>query len=209
MFTKTSVFDIAKKQRQAAQNILEELRLIEKWQHFGRPIIVGAMAYDLMIDVDIDIEIYCPDLKIEHGFKVLSECAQNMKVKQIEYVNALESDDKALYWQIKYQESEGITWKIDMWSAPEDYNLPRSEDFILPMQEALTEETREAILRLKLLRNDDPSFQCLSIDLYRAVLEDNVRKIEELKQWIKVNDIGKLTNWKPSKGKITKFEQPT
>ena len=69
------LIELASDMRQVAENILADLNLVRKWEIYGRPVLVGAYACDLMIDPDIDMEIYCSDLKIEHGFQVLSECS--------------------------------------------------------------------------------------------------------------------------------------
>jgi hypothetical protein len=98
-----------------AEEILAELQLVQLWSQFGRPVIVGALAYNLMFDYDIDMEIYCPDLKIEHGFQVLGACALNPRVRQAAFTNALETSDRALYWKLQYLDSDGNEWKIDMW----------------------------------------------------------------------------------------------
>ena len=44
-----------------------------------------------------------------------------------------------------------------------------------------TAETRSAILALKAARALDTGLRCPSIDLYRAVLDDGVRTVEELR----------------------------
>ena len=195
----TDVLERAEKRRQVAESILADLQLLQKWQRFGRPVIVGALAYDLMVDPDIDMEVYCPSLEIEHGFQVLGECAFNPGVTRARFSNELSGRDQALYWQLRYRTQDGTEWKIDMWSAPEDYHLPRGEHFVEPMKKALTPETRTAILELKKKRCVDPALQCPSIDLYRAVLDDGVRTDGELRDWLKGNETGALTEWKPKK----------
>jgi hypothetical protein len=192
-----SVFLRAAERRKAAEGILADLQLVERWGRFGRPVIVGALAYDLIVDFDIDMEIYCPDLQIDHGFQVLRECAQNSHVTHAQFLNGLKTPDQALYWQIRYRDEENRDWKVDMWSAPEDYSLPRSEHFVEPMKKALTNETRKAILELKESRANDNTLACLSIDLYRAVLEDGVRCADDLRHWLQTHTTGQLTNWKP------------
>ena len=188
----------AAKKRQIALNILAELSLLEKWTPFGRPVIVGAVAYDLVVSPDIDLEIYCPKLKIEHGFSVISDCALHPGVTKARFSNKLSERDKALYWQLRYRTQDGEEWKIDMWSAPEDYNLPRSEGLVEPMKMTLTPQTRMIILQLKEERVRDPTLICPSVDLYRAVLDDGVRTVDQLHNWLKVSRIGALIDWKPA-----------
>ena len=185
--------------RKTALNILTELQLLERWGRYGRPVLVGAVAYDLAWDPDIDMEIYCPDLQLEHGFQILSECcATSPNIISAYFENHLHDGDKALYWQLKYRQPDGTTWKMDMWSAPTNYDLPRSEFIVEPMKQALTEETRNAILTLKQQRTTDPTLQCFSIDLYRAVMSDHVRRADELRQWLTTHETGILSGWKPT-----------
>lgn len=183
--------------RRTAEAILAELDLVRKWARFGRPVLVGALAYDLLVEPDIDMEIYCPELRIGDGFQVLSECALNPRVIKARFANELAGRDQALYWQLRYRCDDGTEWKIDMWSAPTDYLLPRAEHLVAPMRAALTAETRRAILALKTARALDAGLQCPSIDLYRAVLDDGVRTVEELRAWLTTHETGKLSDWRP------------
>jgi hypothetical protein len=194
----TRAAERATRKREVAWRILSDLELMEKWQRYGRPVVVGALAYDLLVDPDIDMEIYCPDLRIEHGFQVLGECALNTNVTKARFSNELSSRDEALYWQLRYRCGRREEWKIDMWSAPMGYRLPRAENLVEPMKKALTPETRGVIVELKEERLADPTLRCASVDLYRAVLEDGVRTAAHLRDWLNTHETGMLTDWKPA-----------
>jgi hypothetical protein len=116
-----------------------------------------------------------------------------------QFLNALSTPDRALYWQLRYHADDGTDWKIDMWSAPEDYCLPRGENFVQPMKDSLTEETRQAILGLKEARAEGRLPGVLSIDLYRAVFDDGVRTPDQMQHWLQSNRTGALTDWRPGK----------
>lgn len=193
------ILERATLKRRQAEAILADLRLLERWGRFGRPVLVGAVSFDLAVASDIDMEIYCPDLRIEHGFRVLAECAANSRIRTAQFLNALSSPDKALYWQLHCLADDGTDWKIDMWSAPTDYDLPRGEDFVQPMRDALTDETRRTILALKEARAADQLPAIWSIDIYRAVLGGGVQNLADMQQWLKTNQVGVLTDWKPGK----------
>ena len=197
----TDVFKRAATRRQIAECILSDLGLIEKWGRFGRPAVVGAVACDLVVAPDIDLEIYCPHLVIEHGFCVLSECAHHPKVTRAQFANELSGRDKALYWQLRYTHDDGVEWKIDMWSAPDDYALPRGEHLAAAMCAMLTAESRGAILDLKERALRDAAVRCPSVDLYRAVVEDDVRTRQELVDWLETHQTGALTHWQPEQRK--------
>jgi hypothetical protein len=195
--THLSPEEIAIRRRETASHILGELQLIERWSRFGRPVIVGAFAYDLMFARDIDFEIYCPRLRIDDGFDVLRACAVHPSVTQTQFINALNTPDQALYWQIRCRDHEDEEWKIDMWSAPEDYPLPRGENLVGPILRALTPESRRAILNLKAAMRQDPTLACVSIHLYRAVISDGIRTIDQWRAWLAASDTDGLSDWRP------------
>ncbi|MCF4151057.1 hypothetical protein L2W58_04515 [Dethiosulfovibrio sp. F2B] len=194
------ILESSDRRRREALDILSTLELMKTWGKYGRPVLVGAVAYDLVLDCDIDMEIYCPTLKIEDGFEVFSRlCGKKSDlVKGCSFQNHLGGPDGALYWKLSIVK-DGIPWKVDMWSAPEDYPLPRSEHFVKPMIEALTDETRKAILYLKWHRRMDPEIECPSIDLYRAVMKGGVRTPSDLKSWLRENKMGELSSWIPGR----------
>jgi len=194
------VFARAANRLRTAEHILSELDLRKKWSAFGRPVVVGAVAYALVVSPDIDMEIYCPELRIEDGFQILATCALHPNVTKARFSNELHNSDKALYWQLRYRHEDDEEWKIDMWSASEDYELPRSENLVEPMRKALTLDTRRSILELKEKRFFDLTLNCPSIYLYRAVLDEGVRIPEQLRNWLKDNQVDALTDWTPKVG---------
>lgn len=179
-----------------AAEIVRRLGLLEAWSRYGRPVVVGAVAHGLTLDPDIDLEVYCPDLDPAHGFAVLAVAARDPGLRETLFRNFLDGQDGAYYWRLLYRDDDGTDWKIDMWSAPQDYALPRGEDLLAPLARALTPETRLAILRLKDWRAATGT-ELLSIDLYRAVLEGGVRDPDGLAAWLAGHETGRLTDWKP------------
>lgn len=186
-----------------AHDIMASLRLMEHWSRHGRPVLVGAVAHDLVWGPDIDLEVYCPSLRVEDGFAVLAACSAvategPCAVLGAEYGNFLNGPDGALYWRLRIGTADGTEWKVDMWSAPDDYALPRGERLVAPLRRAMTEEVRVAVLRLKHLREQGALPECLSIDLYRAVLDGGVRSVEDFRAWAAGNTLGGLTGWTPA-----------
>ena len=108
----TNVIERAADRRRVAETIVADLDLVRRWQSFGRPVFVGALACNILVDPDIDMEIYCPDLKVEHGFRVLGECALNQRVTKARFANELAGPDNALYWQLRYRQDDGTEWKV-------------------------------------------------------------------------------------------------
>jgi len=66
------------------------------------------------------------------------------------------------------------------------------------MNRALTTETRETILKLKEAVVADDVLECPSIQIYRAVLDFDIRTLDGLKKWLPHNPLtGVVTDWKP------------
>ncbi len=186
--------------RQAeAQRVLNRLDLFRRWSEYGCPVLVGAVAYGLVVAPDIDMEIYCEQPQVEDGFAIVSQLALDPAVWKVSFSNELEGPDRGLYWQLRYRDPESEArevWKIDMWLLEEGHPGPRSADLVEPMREALTPETRAAILWIK-----EAMLGCESvhgIDVYRAVLDGGVRTPEEFEEWFAAHGPLGLTTWRPS-----------
>lgn len=189
----------AEARKKIAEHILLELDLINRWSRYGTCILVGAVAYGLVVTADIDIEIFCPKLKIDDGFDVLRACALHPNLTKTRFWNALGPPHYGLYWQVRYAHN-GEEWKIDMWSVEDTYEGPCGSRIIEAMDEALTDESRRAILALKESVMKDPTLECPSIQVYRAVLDHSIRTCEELMEWLPKNPLTEVvTDWYPGK----------
>lgn len=180
-----------------AQEILTQLQLFERWQVFGTPVLVGAVAYGLAMAPDIDMEIYCDVPRIEDGFTVLRECALHPNVRKARFGNYLDEADEGLYWRLVYHTDEGTDWKIDMWSLRRDHPGPCAAQLVEPLRQVLTPETRRAILEMKALMQDGSTPRHPSIDIYRAVIDGGVRTSAQLEAWLESHPRTFLTFWKP------------
>lgn len=193
----SNLISISETRHRVAENILCELDLVNMWNRFGTCNLVGAFAYGLIVAPDIDMEIFCPELKIEHGFEIIGACALHPNVARARFLNALGPPHYGLYWRVDYK-YEGKEWKIDMWSLADSYSESCGTHLTEPMKRALTLETRETILGLKETVLADSGLECPSIQIYRAVLDFDVRTIDEMKEWLSLHPLtGAVISWKP------------
>jgi hypothetical protein len=192
-----SLLSRADDRRRTAHRILSELRLIERWSVYGKPMVVGAVAYGLVVAPDLDMEIYCDTLRIEDGFDILRACALHPRIHTARFANELAGPDQGLYWQLRYRLDDSQEWKVDMWSLPMAHPGPSSSALVEPMQRELTDETRRAILEIKEWLSGEPGMRCPSIYVYQAVLKDGIRTVEQFHQWREGNPTDGLTSWKP------------
>jgi len=182
--------------QKAALAILADLQLMERWAEFGTPILVGAVAYELVVTPDIDLEVYCDEPRIEDGFTILHDCALHPRVKKARFSNKLAEADQGLYWQLRYAHTDGQLWKIDMWSMRHDHPGPNARAMIEPMRNGLTDEHRRAILDIK-EQVVAREMGCPSIQVYRTVIDGRVRTPDEFVAWLKHNPSDGLIDWKP------------
>ncbi|MFI6172622.1 hypothetical protein ACIBCN_38000 [Nocardia sp. NPDC051052] len=196
----TSPPDAVEQSRQRtrqAHEILTRLRLFERWGAFGTPVLVGAVAYELTMAPDIDIEIYCDAPRIQDGFAVLRDCAELDNVRKARFGNHLNDPDEGLYWRLDYRAGDGTDWKIDMWMLRRDHPGPCAAQLVAPLRAALTPERRRTILELKSLMQTGSIPRMPSIDIYRAVIDGGLRSGAKLAEWLEAHPRDQLTFWKP------------
>ena len=143
------------------------------------------------------MEIYCDVPCIEDGFTILRDSALRPNVRQTHFGNYLDAVDEGLYWQIIYRDDDKTEWKIDMWSLRRDHSGPCATELVEPLCKALTMERRLAILELKSATQAGTIQRYPSIDIYRAVIDGNVRTSEQLETWLAQHPRPYLTFWKP------------
>ena len=197
MISMDEVLCRAEERRRRALDVIKTLSLFERWSPYGSPVIVGAVRMGLVVALDIDVEIYSDDPRIEHGFQIMSELAVLPGVWKIRFSNELTGPDQGLYWQIRYRDQVGDVWKIDNWLIARDHpHAHWAEEFADAMQKALTDQTRCAILEIKEALLGEAGAR--GIDIYRAVLEGGVRRPAEFIQWMAEHKISGITPWRPS-----------
>ncbi|UVI33111.1 hypothetical protein [Paenibacillus spongiae] len=179
-----------------AKQILHDLNLLHLWSAVGEPKLVGAIAYNLIVNPDIDMEIYCDRPDAASGFQVLEQCVRNPHVIAARYSNHLHNENQGIYFQLRYKHEDDSIWKIDMWLLAHDHPGPCAKDLVEPLSRALTDATREAILTIKeqIRLNGD---SIASIRIYEAVIDYNIRTYKAFMDWHSKNNDQGLTIWKP------------
>ncbi|PXX58727.1 hypothetical protein DFR70_11362 [Nocardia tenerifensis] len=191
------ILEQSRRRTAEAHDILDRLRLLRRWRAFGTPVLVGAVAYELTLAPDIDLEIYCDTPDIRDGFSVLRDCAVLDDVRRARFGNHLDDADEGLYWRLDYRAGDGTDWKIDMWALRRDHPGPCAAQLVAPLRAALTPAVRGAILELKYGVRTGAVPRVPSIDIYRAVIDGGVRSGVELTEWLAAHPRDHLTFWMP------------
>ena len=189
----------AKKLQNQASRVIKELLLKERWGKIGKVNFSGSFTFGLMINPNIDMEIYTDNPNPKSGFKIISEIAQTVGVKRIKYVNQMEDEiDPGLYYCVQYIDKNSLMWSIDSWLISTNHPFAHhTEKFANAMNKRLNDEIRIKILRIKNDIYEHAETKIRSIDIYKAILRDGIENYGEFFEWFKKNPPRKLENWLP------------
>lgn len=192
------IVTIADQRQKEAWSVIEETEIINHWSSIGATInLVGSLKTGLLINNrDIDFHIYTNPFALADSFLAIAKLAENKRIKVINYANLLAAEDKCIEWHAFYDDQNGNSWQIDMIHIlNESPYVGYFEKVAERISMVLTQETREAILRIK---NEIPNDRKVaSILIYQAVIESGVRNVEEFRQWKKQNPNDGIIEWIP------------
>lgn len=172
---------------ETANKVLEENNIIQVFSKLGHVDIIGSLKLKLMFRLDIDLLVISDiiDKNIAVGVtKYLLDCRVFKKVNFIDYLTYPEFDmPLGFYWEllIPYEKKE---WKIDIWYLkPTEKFSNLVFNSIVTFESKLSKypEKRELILRIKKEYFDGIKYKnnINSIDIYTAVLENNISSVDE------------------------------
>ena len=193
-----TIEEIARRNRQRAEEIIRDARLVEIWQSIGaEPRPVGSLRSGLLMKHrDIDFHIYSSPLRLEESFAAMARLAADSAVERIECRNLLATDEACVEWHAAYRDRDGELWQLDMIhivrGSRYDGYFERAADRIAA---ALTPETRHAILRLKYDTPDEEKIA--GIEYYVAVLRDGVRTYYAFVEWRRTHPLTGIVEWMP------------
>lgn len=168
------------------------------WQDAGATInLVGSLKTGLLVKHrDIDFHIYTECLDIADSFSVMTKLAQHPRIKRIEYGNLIDTDEKCIEWHAWYEDECKNLWQLDMIHIEKGSTYDGYFEKVAERISALlTEDTRQAILRLKY--ETPETEKIMGILYYKAVIQGGVRTYTEFAEWIKSNPTDGVIEWMP------------
>lgn len=184
--------DLIKQQtalQQEGFDLINELDLEQYLSQFGVLDIGGSIKTGLMTWRDIDIGVICTTLpttdKMWHTARELAEKPHITRITVQDnmtdgkYYSAY---PKGYYLGLVY-DNKDIHWKVDIWFA-ENFGEHGSYDDLVISQ--LNDENKLIILQIKNALSDHPLYRkkIKSVDIYDAVLKQNVKDLEGFKKYI-------------------------
>lgn len=181
-----------------AQQIIAALDLQRLWQSIGAEVRqVGSMRMGLLAKHrDLDFHIYSDRIDIRSDFDVMGRLASCPGITRIAFGNSLDTDEACIEWHAWYRDGENEIWQIDLIHI---LRGSRYDGYFEQVAEriaaALTDERREAILRLKFETPDE--LKIMGIEYYQAVIRDGVRTWNEFEAWRQAHPAEGIVEWEP------------
>ncbi len=171
--------------------LLQEFPIITELDKLGQVEVEGSFSYKLMVKPDIDIHLFTDSVNLEDIAELARRVTLMNGVSRVLVSNKLvKTPDPGMpvgvYLGIK-RFIEEVEWNFDIWIMREENYI--SSEF--SHMNTLPDETYELLLWLKYQLKEvgmypgsskiPTSFS--SADLYRAVLRDDCKTLDELIEW--------------------------
>lgn len=192
------ILDIAKRNQQRAWEIIKETGVVGIWESVGAEVhLVGSLCTGLLMKHrDIDFHIYSSPVVLSDSFGVMAKLTENPSVKKIECINLLHTVEACVEWHAWCEDADGELWQLDMIHIQRGSRYDGYFEKVAErISEVLTDETREAILRLKYETPD--AEKVMGVEYYQAVLRDGVRSYAEFEEWRKLRPVAGVVEWMP------------
>lgn len=175
--------------QEQAQALIAESRMMDILAIAGTPSIVGSFRMGLMVWPDLDITVAtsgAPDLG-----RVLDVVRRLMTEAGVRKVNIVDRRGRsherlpAGIYLGSYFDHNGLAWQVDIWLM-EEAETPERIAFTDRIMARLTEERRRAILAIKQVAAASDVYHrgVGSVDIYTAVLEQDVTTPAEFSDWL-------------------------
>ena len=168
--------------------VLEKIGLLSTLSNYGQVVVSGSLVTGLMSWRDIDIEVLTENPSIDSVFNVAKLLLENNKVKSIQVQDNTrhrmhDHQPDGMYLGFRYQGQD--VWKFDIWFLTG--NNHTGKDDIEWINSTMTPEKQKSILNIKSKISDNPKYRksIFSIDIYKAVLNENVKSYDEFGEYLK------------------------
>ncbi len=181
-------------QRQAelqeqVKNVMSQLGIEEILRLVGDVRVVGSAEIGLMVWPDIDIEVLCDGRpELASVLKVVERFMEQVGVTKVNLADHRDSVDENLPKGIYLGPDilfNSVKWQMDIWFINRGEAEQRRE-LVQSIVAKLNNDNRQVILRLKqkVAASDKYHRGVSSVDLYTAVLDENVRDLAGFERYL-------------------------
>lgn len=168
--------------QEKAYNILERYQLINKLEKIGKTFVIGSLKMGLMVSNDIDIDVDNASMSIEQLYEFTRYVLKEFYPTWYEAKEEINDAGERVWFHGFEAIIDGELWNFDIWFLNRE-TVKKAERYCEQIIEQVSanKEAKERIILLKkqLIERDLYSFdKFTSMDVYKAVLENDVSDIE-------------------------------
>ncbi len=176
-----------------ANKILYDYGLLQILDGYGKPFVTGSYVLELMTWRDLDIYLETDEMTESSFFRLGADIALRLKPSRMHYRNEFIAETPGLplglYWGIYVS---GLNfpeeWKIDLWAIDSGQRNILQKD-LDELRIKIGEDRKPAILAIKnhFCRHPEYRRKFTSMDIYHAVIEENIKSVEDFAGWLYKN----------------------
>jgi hypothetical protein len=173
--------------KREADTLLRKYKLVDYLSNYGEVFIQGSYYLDLMTWRDLDIDLAVDKFDLNRHFAIGTHLATILNAYKMSFRNELILKTDHLptgyYWGLYFNYLND--WKIDLWTVSHD-DLLKSRRFLDDLKSQITPSYAESIrvIKLEAARRKNYRKEFSSTDIYKSVLEKNVRNVGEFKEYL-------------------------
>lgn len=167
-----------------ADHILYEFGLLKKLEGIGVPHIIGSYRMDMMAWNDLDIDIENDRMSLDKLYELSAFILDTFHPTWYEAKEEINEEGKRVWFHGFETVITGELWNVDLWFFDRE-TITNAERYCDDITKRTTLNQKERIIQIKeeLIARELYSFEKYkSLDVYKAVLENDVADVEEFLQ---------------------------
>ena len=167
--------------KETADILLNDFGLLKELEKYGKPHPVGSYRMDMMAWNDIDIDVENDGMSLEKLYGLTKFILERFRPTWYEAKEELTPDGKKVWMHGFETVYDGELWNFDIWFF-DKADIERAERYCDSVATRMTDKQKNTAVEIKreLIRRGLYSFeQYRSIDVYKAVLDMNVKDADE------------------------------
>lgn len=169
-----------------ADIILYDMGLLERLKEIGTPHIIGSYKMDMMAWNDLDIDIENQDMSTDRLYELTDFIIKTFRPKWYEAKEEVTGEGRTVWFQGAEAVVDGELWNMDLWFFDRE-TIDKAESYCDGITEraARMPGSVESIVKIKRGLLDRGLYgygegKYISMDVYRAVLEQGVTDVEDM-----------------------------
>ncbi len=165
----------------SADRILYEFGLLKKIEEIGNAHIIGSYRMDMMAWNDLDIDIENDAMSLDKLYELSTFIIHTFRPVWYEAKEEVNDDGKRVWFHGFETMITGELWNVDLWFFDKE-TISDAELYCdnIVLNTSQTEKDIIVNIKTELIAQGLYSFeQYKSIDVYKAVLENKVKNVEE------------------------------